>query len=401
MLHLCLIGTIECLGFYLAQVLGSHRAAAVAVLLPAEDEALPHFFGRGEEEEVEEQRVLAGEEGLPALDLVPAGLDPFVVQTVDEFVGDEDVLIRSDIIEEREEPLLAIAQIVLVDDRAVAEREEELEVAVDQALDAGVDVLLLEAEAHLGLLEVHDVDRFLEEVDLGVGKPAAFRRQELRHERGEAAPELRREEGAQTGSEAMVLRELEARRERVARPIGGGSSGHDLESAQCLVEAEESFGELCREHGGGEEWLLVGGFYNLGDLEERSGKVPGFERCGQADRGARSGLVADLACGAEGGGGDRVRRGESFDLDCQPGRPRGGVVAERRGDREARVGQRVLDGEGLALQGGEVTRDDPGDEVEQRRLASAVLAEEDVEGVVEDEMGTGRQVPVLFDLEGL
>jgi len=74
-------------------------------------------------------------------------------------------LVGARVVEEREEPLLAMAEVVLVGDRAVGEREEQLEVAEDEALACAVDVLLEEAEAHLGFLEVHDLDCAPEEID--------------------------------------------------------------------------------------------------------------------------------------------------------------------------------------------------------------------------------------------
>ena len=68
---------------------------------------------------------------------------------------------------------------------------------------------------------------------------------------------------------------------------------------------------------------------------------------------------------------------------------------------EVGVREVELEGELFAADGVEVAADDHCEEVEERGLAAAVLAEEDVDAIGEAQLGAGLDVAIAVDFETL
>src|SRR5262249_1472687 len=103
--------------------------AIARALGAAEDEALLDLLHVVEIEVIGEDRVLDREEGLALADGPHALLGPGVVEAVHQLVGDDEARVAVEVIEEGEQPLLAIAELVILKDGAVAASEPEPEVA--------------------------------------------------------------------------------------------------------------------------------------------------------------------------------------------------------------------------------------------------------------------------------
>jgi hypothetical protein len=78
--------------------------------------------------------VLGGEEALALVETVEADVDPVVVEAVEEFVGDDGKLLADgQVPEKREQALLAEAQQLVGELRAICTLEQAVEALIDRS----------------------------------------------------------------------------------------------------------------------------------------------------------------------------------------------------------------------------------------------------------------------------
>lgn len=161
MLDVNLVGAEETLGVVRRQVRPDHAFFVAALLGAAGYEGGGDLLGGVELQVIEEQRVLAGEEGLAVADGGDGGINPEVVQAVHELVGDDGERAGTEVVIEGEEALLAVAEVVVAGDGAVVVLEHEAKVAKGKP----VARLAFQAHLHAGVLEAEEDPDLAQKLD--------------------------------------------------------------------------------------------------------------------------------------------------------------------------------------------------------------------------------------------
>ncbi|EAU63217.1 conserved hypothetical protein [Stigmatella aurantiaca DW4/3-1] len=108
------------------EALGQFRGGVLpAQARLAEHEGCAEHLGGMEGRMLHEERALAGQEALPSAHRLQTRLHPARMQAIGKLVGDDEVLVHVQVIEEGQQPLLPIAELRLGEGRAVGPGEEE------------------------------------------------------------------------------------------------------------------------------------------------------------------------------------------------------------------------------------------------------------------------------------